>query len=50
MKVEFEITERKEDQHILERWLKVFAQMLLTGWDVTIVDPKIDGENIKLYE
>lgn len=49
MKVEFEITERKEDQYKLERYLRIFAEILLAGWDVTIVDPKIDGEEIKLY-
>ena len=49
MKVEFEITERKDDQYKLEEYLRIFAEILLVGWDVTIVEPKIDGEFIKLY-
>lgn len=50
MKVEFEITERKEDQNILERYLRILAEILLAGWDVTIVEPKIDGESVNLYK
>ena len=49
MKVEFTITEGKEDQHKLERFLRIFAEILLAGWDVTIVEPKIDGEDVMLY-
>ena len=49
MKVEFTINERKEEQHKLESFLRIFAQMLLVGWDVTITDPKIDDEFVQLY-
>lgn len=49
MKVEFEIPEHKENQHKLVRFLRIFAEMLLAGWDVTIVEAKIDGEDVVLY-
>lgn len=49
MKVEFEIPERKENQHKIVRFLRIFAEMLLAGCDVTIVDAKIDGEDVVLY-
>lgn len=49
MKVEFTINERKEDQYRLVRFLRIFAEILLAGWDVTIVEPKIDGEDVQLY-
>ncbi len=50
MKVEFTINERKEEQHKLLSFLQIFAKMLLIGWNVTIIDPKIDGEDVGLYD
>jgi len=49
MKVEFEVPENKENTNKLLRFLRIFAEMLLAGWDVTIVDAKIDGEDVMLY-
>ena len=55
MKVEFECSgviaglDGDAAKHKVERYLSIFAEMLLCGSDETIYNVKIDGEDVVVY-
>lgn len=51
MKIELNFNVRKEDEHRILRWVRLFANAVLMAEDETIVDAKLNDEEFPhLYD